>query len=114
MHKLLQKWLDQRGIEKVDDLDNTPMPDGSATERDTFNEYRQALMKKELTLKDFSDYCKRQVGIIESRWSDYTLDNARKAELIPYHTVYKTMVAIIDSPIANREALIDTLEQLTK
>ena len=114
MHKLLQKWLDQRGIEKVEELDNTPMPDGSPTERETFNEYKQALMKKELTLQDFSNYCKRQVGIIEARWADYMVSNQIKAELIPYHTVYKTMVAIIDSPVANREALIEQLEQLTK
>lgn len=114
MHALLNKFLDKAGVKSPEELDNTPMPDGSPTERETFEEYRSALSKKELTLSDFKDYCLRQVKIIENKWADYDIDNAKKSELIPYHTVYKTMVAIIDSPSGNREALINQLEQITK
>lgn len=114
MHKLLQKWLDKSGVNSPEELDNTPMPDGSPTERQTFEEYRAVLAKKELTLEDIKTYCLGQVGVIEGKWADYDTPNTKKAELIPYHTVYRTLVAIIDSPISARATLEQQLEELTK
>lgn len=114
MHKLLEKWLQKSGVKSPEELDNTPMPDGSPTERQTFEEYRAVLSKKELTLEDFKNYCLGQVGVIEAKWADYDTPNSRKAELIPYHTVYRTLVSIIESPLSARASIEKQLEELTK
>ena len=114
MHDLLNKWLHKRGFKSPDELSNEPMPDGSPTELDVFNEYKAGLAKKDLTLDDLKQYCLAQVSVIESKWADYAVDEARKAQLIPYHTVYKTLVSVIDGPVATRTAMEKQLEQLTK
>lgn len=114
MHSLLTKWLANKGIKNPEELDNSPMPDGSPTERETFEQYRSILAKDELTIEDIKEFCSLQVGLIEGKWSDLTIENAKKAELIPYHTVYKTILNAIGSSKIIREALEKQLEQLTK
>jgi len=114
MHKLLEKWLNKQGVKSPDELDNTPMPDGSPTELETFNEYRRGLAKQDLTLEDLKNFCLSQVSVIEYKWADYDLDARKKAEFIPYHTVYKILISVIDGPVANREAMEVQLEKLTK
>ena len=46
------------------------------------------------------------------KWKDLDTLNAKKAELIPYHVVYKTLLAAIESPKSAREALEIQLNQL--
>jgi hypothetical protein len=112
MHKLLTKWLEQRGISSPEELDNTPMPDGSPTERQVFEEYRGALSKKELTIADLKLFCQGQIAVIENKWS--TPEYLHKAELIPYHTVYKAIINTIAGDQSARESMERQLEQLTK
>lgn len=112
MHKLLTKWLQQRGINSPEDLDNTPMPDGSPTERQVFEEYRKALVKDELTVADIRSFCESQISNIENKWADIEFN--KKVELIPYHTVYKALINTIDGDKSVREAMERQLESLTK
>jgi len=114
MDKLLTKWLEQKGVKTPDDLDNSPMPDGSPNERETFENYRQGLDMKEVTVINIKNFCKGYMSHIESKWADYDLDAYKKAELIPYHTVYKAIVNLIESPKSNRETMKNQLKQLTK
>lgn len=114
MHSLLNKWLEKMGVKSPDELDNTPMPDGSPTELEVFNEYKAGLAKKDLTLDDLKNYCTAQVSVIEAKWADYGLDQTKKAQFIPYYTVYKAMINVIDGPVAVREAMEKQLENLTK
>lgn len=114
MHDLLRKWLNKKGVKDQSELDNTPMPDGSPTELDVFNEYKAGLAKKDLTVDDLKNYCLGQVGYIEVKWADYALDDAKKAQLIPYHTVYKALVNVIEGSVATREAMEKQLENLIK
>jgi len=114
MHDLLRKWLNKKGVKDPSELDNTPMPDGSPTELDVYNEYKAGLAKKDLTIEDLKKYCLGQISFIEAKWADYDIDNNKKAQLLPYHTVYKALINVIDGPIAVREAMEKQLEQLTK
>ena len=114
MHSLLSRWLEKRGVKSADDLDNTPMPDGSPTELEIYNEYKKGLTKEDLTMEDLENYCLGQVSIIEAKWADYNVDKAKKAELLPYHTIYKAILNVIKGPVAVREAMEKQLEQLTK
>ena len=111
---LLEKFLNKRGVKDPEELDNTPMPDGSLTERQTFDNWRAILSKDELTLEDIKHFCERQIAVIEGKWADLNIEQARKAEMIPIHTVYKALLLAIDSPRSAREALEQQLEQLTK
>jgi hypothetical protein len=114
MHTLIEKLLRKRGIKDFSELDNEPMIDKSPTEKETFEGWQAVLSKEELTIKDIKEFCESQIGIIEGKWKDLSIQNEKKAELIPYHTVYKNLLAAIDSPQAARENLEKHLIELTK
>ena len=92
----------KRGIEDVTQLDKE--------ERETFEKYEAILSKPDLTLADLKHFLESQIGIIETKWNDY--DRKNKEDLIPYHTVYKTLLNIITAPQVERETLEDYLRQL--
>lgn len=104
MKSILHKLLERRGIESIDKLDKE--------ERQTFDDWDKILSKEELTIEDIKQFCKAQIEVIEGKWKDLNVDNSKKAELIPYHTVYKTFLLAIDSPQSARESLEKNLNQL--
>lgn len=106
MHVLLEKLFRKRGIEDATQLNDE--------EKANFDQWQAILSKDELTLSDVKQFCASQVQIIESKWTDYNLEQGKKAELIPYFTVYKAILAAIDSPKAARAALEQQLTQLTQ
>jgi hypothetical protein len=97
MHDILEKLLWKRGIKDVVEL--------QPEERVTFDMYQKVLSKKEMTLGDLKEFVGARIAHIEMRWADMTLDSARKAELIPYHTVYKMIFQAIGAPQLERDAL---------
>lgn len=106
MHGILTKLLQKRGIESVNKLDKE--------EKQTFDNWEKILSKEELTLEDVKNFCQSQIDVIEGKWKDLNVDNLKKAELIPYHTVYKTLLTAIQSPRSARESLENQLNQLLK
>ncbi len=109
---ILTKFLEKRGLKSPEELDDTPNTDGSPTERETFNKWKGILSKETLSLEDMKLFIQGQIGIIEMRWRDMTTSAERKAELIPYHTVYKTLEQAISAPRAEREQLEAHLNQI--
>ena len=106
MKNLLMQLLAKRGIKDATELDSE--------ERKDFDVWNKILSKEDLTLEDVKAYCQTQVGIIEGKWADYNLDQNKKSELIPYHSVYKTLLKVIDSPRVAREQLENQLNELLK
>lgn len=104
MHYILEKLLKKQGIENLEELDKD--------EKKTFEGWQAALTKEELTVEDIKVFCQTQISMIETKWSDLTIDQGKKAEFIPYHTVYKLLLAAIDSPRSAREAVEKNLYQL--
>ena len=104
MKGILQKLLYKKGIESIDQL--------SPEEKSIFDNWEKVLSKDELTIDDVKEFCKTQCEIIEGKWKDYEMPNTKKAEMIPYHTVYKTLLQVIDSPRSAREQLEQHLNQL--
>ena len=100
INKLLQKWK----IQNESDL--------SEDEHKTVEQWKGILSKDEFTIEDIKEYCKTQINIIETKWSDYDKENSKKSELIPYHTVYRTLLQVIESPRSARENLEKHLNQL--
>lgn len=109
---ILDRFLKSKGVKSPDELDSKPNTDGSPTERDTYEKYRKILSKAELSLDDLKIFLQGQIGMIEAKWKDYTLSSEKKAELIPYHTVYKTLEQTIGSSKAEREQLENYLNQI--
>ena len=104
MHALIANLLKKRGINTPDQLD--------VEEKKTFEGWQLVLNKEELTTKDIILFCRAQLGVIESKWNNLETPNEKKAELIPYHVVYKTLLSAIESPKAARESLENHLNQL--
>lgn len=100
---ILTKLLKRKGIEKIEDL--------STDERVVFDNYKATLAKEQLTIEDFKRFLETQITIIEGKWKNYDLENAKKAELIPYHTVYKTLLQAIEAPLVEKRALEEVLLQ---
>lgn len=103
MKPTLSKLLEKKGIKDVNDL--------SREEKDTFDRYQKILSKKELTLEDLKKFLETQITIIELKWKDFTVSQSHKAEMIPIHTTYKTILEAIDAPQYEREALEKFLVQ---
>lgn len=101
MIDLLQRLLKKRGVESIDKL--------SDEEKETFSEWQRVLSRKELTMMDLKEFILQRIFDIEHRWRDPNTSNEKKAELIPYHTVYKTLLQAIDAPEIERMALEQTL-----
>lgn len=100
---LLQKIFQKRGIKSVEDLD--------PEEKATFANYERILSKREISVADIRQFMIFQINSIEMRWRDNKVPQADKSELIPYHTVYKTLLQAIDAPEAERVALEQVLLQ---
>lgn len=96
MHQLLERLLGKRGIKDPIEL--------STEERTWFDQQQLILNKDELSVGDIKQFCKTQIKIIESKWADLNLDQSKKAELIPHHSIYTTLLGAIDSPKVAREA----------
>lgn len=101
---ILDKLLKKRGIQSVDNLD--------VEEKTTFENWRKILSKDELTVEDVKTFCQSQIEVIEGKWRDLNLDQSKKAEMIPYHTVYKTLEQALSAPKVARENLENRLNQL--
>ena len=104
MKGLLQKLLQRKGIESLDEM--------SKDEKIVFQGYEKILSKETLTIEDIKKFLETQTFIIESKWKDYDTTNQKKAELIPYHTCYKTLLSAIDAPLKEKEALEMHLNQI--
>ena len=103
MLDILNKLLQKRGV-KFDELDKE--------EKTQFEQWKLVLTKDELSTQDIKDFCQNQVDIIEGKWQDLNIENNKKAELIPYHTVYNLLLKVLDSPKEARLALEKNLQQL--
>lgn len=106
MHNLLSKLFEKRGIKDVNDLDEE--------ERITFEHWNNILSKETLSITDIKEYCQTQLDIISSKWASYDLESSRKAELIPYFSVYSSLLKVMDAPQLGREALEKQLNELIK
>ncbi len=101
---ILEKWLAKAGVKNIEEL--------SPEEKVTYEAYRKILSKDELSLEDFKVFCQSQISVIEGKWKDLNLENTKKAELIPYHTVYKVLEQVISAPKVEREHLEAHLNQV--
>ena len=104
MKTTLQKLLIKKGIKDTSELNDE--------EKAIFENWNKVLSKEELSVNDIREFCQNQIDVINGKWKDLNLENSRKAEMIPYFTVYQTLLQAINSPKAIREQLEKHLNQL--
>lgn len=104
MHQLIEKIFKKRQISSIDELDED--------EKKVFDGWNSILSKERLDTNDIKEFCKVQISVIENKWADLGVENAKKAELIPYHTVYRILLNIIDAPMESKEALERQLTEI--
>jgi hypothetical protein len=92
---ILTKFLDKLKVKDVSEL--------TVEERVTYDTYEQALSQGEVTVESIRKFCEMQIDNIEARWRDYGLADSVKAQLIPYHTVYKALILAITGPAKEKE-----------
>ena len=106
MNSLLQKLFAKRGIKDATELDSE--------ERETFETWNKVLSEGDITVEKISEFCESQISVIESKWKDLSINNDKKAEWIPIHNVYSTLLLVIKSPTSAKEALEAQLKELVK
>uniref|UniRef100_A0A6M3LC07 Uncharacterized protein n=1 Tax=viral metagenome TaxID=1070528 RepID=A0A6M3LC07_9ZZZZ len=106
MHNLLTKIFAKRGIKDITELDKD--------ERETFETWNKILSEGEMTVEKIQEFCQSQIDVIENKWKDLDIEQTKKAEWIPIHNVYSTILLAIKSPKAARENLEKQLIELTK
>lgn len=104
MHRLIEQLFKKRGIVDATDL--------TSEEKSNFEAWQGALTKEILTPEDIKEFLRAQILIIESKWQDLMIDNAKKSELIPYHTVYSLLLRVIDAPLETKKQTEQLLENL--
>lgn len=104
MHPLLHKWLNKLGIQSIEDL--------NPEEQQKFAEWQKVFTTEEATIDQISVFCSSQIGMIEQKWADFSVDEYRKADLIPYHTCYKALLSIISAPSKEKTRLEEHLNKL--
>lgn len=103
MKDIIHRILNKRGL-KLEEL--------SVEEKETYETWNAVLSKDQLTTEDIKNFCQSQVDVIEGKWADLNVEQSKKAEMIPYHTVYNLLLKVIDSPKEARNALEKNLQQL--
>lgn len=106
MHELLEKLFLQRGIKNTKDL--------SPEEREDFDRSNAILSKEGLEVKDIKKFCEIQIAIIKQKWGDYNINSKEKGDLVPYFTVYSSILGAMDGPRVAREAEEKRLEAMLK
>jgi hypothetical protein len=104
MHALLEKLLLKRKITSVANL----TPD----EKEQYDRWESVLGEGEMTVDKMRDFCSSQIGVIKGQMKGLDNSQLKNERLIVYLNVYDTMLTLIDSPRAEREALEKYLNQL--
>ena len=100
---ILSKLLQKRG---VDESGLSP------EEKTQYDNWKRILTEEGITVEKIADFCRQMISVIESKWASLEISADKKAELVPYHTVYRAIQQVIDGPKSERERLEKYLNQL--
>jgi len=98
---ILSRLLEKRNVQEKD---------LSSEEKTQFDQWRRILSEGEMSVGKIKEFCERMVSVIETKWSDFEYQN--KEKLLPYHSVYRAILGIIDGPKAEKERLEEYLTKL--
>lgn len=97
------KLLERRGL-KHEDL--------SAEEKATMEQWRKTLSGGSITAKDVAVFCRIQLANIERQFKDLDATPTKQNRLVLLHSVYTSLMGLINNPQAEKEALEKYLDTL--
>lgn len=97
MNNIISRIFAKRGIKNSSEL--------TEEERVEFDNWQRILSRDELTIKDIKEFSERQIGALELIMHDISTPRERLERLVTLHSVYKALIAVIESPQKEREAL---------
>ena len=100
---ILSRLLEKRGVTE-DEL--------SGDEKVQFNQWKKTLSEEEISVDKIKEFCQKMVGVVEGKWRSWDLTNEQKAQMLPYHTVYKAIIDVINGSKVEREQLEEFLQKL--
>ena len=104
MHYLISKLLERRGIKQPDEL--------SEDEQGDIKRWELIFKESDISIEKIREFCQNQIKKIEEHWKDLGYEHTNDTKLISIHTVYKTLLDLIDSPREERENLERYLQSL--
>ena len=104
MHFLLEKLFKKRGIKDINDLDQA--------EKETYDKWEKILGESEMTVDKIKEFCQSQLNVIEEQLKSFDNTLQKNERLVIYFNVYKAIMDLTKSPVAERESLIKYLNQL--
>lgn len=104
MKNYLSELLKKRGIKDASEL--------SKDEQADFERWKKILAKDEVDIKDVLGFCKNQIIVIEKKFGDIENTPQKAEKLTMNHSIYKTLINLIEQPKEQREALIKYLTSL--
>ena len=106
MHSLLTKLLQKRGIKHVNDLPADPMPDGSLSDKQTFENWNRILSsKQEVTVENLRAFCDSQLKEIKAQMRNLDNTPSKNQRLQLLQNVYGAILDAMEAPKTEREAL---------
>lgn len=104
MHYLIERLFKKKGIEDVAKL----TPDDQAA----YEEWKRILSAQPLTVEAVTEFCRYQLSLIETTWKNLDNSTQKNERLIAQHTVYKTLLEVIEAPQKQKEQLEAHLHKL--
>ena len=101
---ILQKYLNKLGLTDTTEL--TP------NEKQDYDRWSKVLSEGDITVDKIKEFCEKQLSIIENKFKELDNTQEKNTRLITMHTVYKTIITMIDSPKSEREQLEKYLNNL--
>jgi hypothetical protein len=100
MNPKLQKLLEKRQIQGLEDL--------KGSEKQDFDRWERVLSEGEITVEKIKLFCESQIRVIEANWKQFTHTDQQ----VIAHTIYKAILECITSPVAEKEQLERYLQQI--
>ena len=113
MFPLLDNILKRRGIKNI-----TELTSDEKVEFDKLQRMADRLHKLEtevITVEGIEKFCKQEKAIIEKEWHDNAdVSNNKEIYLKVQHKIYDSLIKYIESPKAERDNIVNYLENLAK
>lgn len=103
MHTLLQQLLQKRNVNPKE---------MSPEEKQTFDVWESKLQGESMSLDKLQDFCRAQIGAIESQWENMDNSEKKNERLIILHTVYHKILKAITADERERVELEKYLTEL--
>lgn len=83
-------------------------------EKSTFDEWQKSLIAEPITIENLTGFIKSQKEKTENKLADPSIPKEQRFELLPYLTIYKALLGLIESPQAEKEAKEEYIKELLK